>query len=80
MPPKRTPPKGKTPKDKTPKSKGKPRVIKPPVIRSRDSSVDSVGDGADDTVTSAATNPAVVIPPIAGDSFVWSDKTDAGLL
>ena len=63
MPPKRTPPKGKSPKNKTPKSK--PKIIKPPIIRSRDSSVDSSGDG--DASTSAATNP-IVTPAIVGVS------------
>ena len=68
MPPKRTP-EPKRPKDKTPKSKGKPRVIKPPVLRSRDSSVDSVDhdDASTSGTTSAATIP-VIIPPIVGVS------------
>ena len=67
MPPKRTP-EPKRPKEKTPKSKGKPRIIKPPVIRSRDSSVDSVDhdDAGTSETTSATTNP--IIPPIVGMS------------
>ena len=61
MPPKRTPPKGK------PKTPSKPRLVAPD-IRSRDSSVDSGADGAAGSSTSAATIPAVVVPPIAGVS------------
>ena len=55
MPPKRTPPKAKTPKEKIPKG-GKPRLVAP-VIRSRDSSADSIH-----SVPAGIVNP--VLPPV----------------